>query len=205
MLNPRQVGRDLNIDTGHIHLTATNAPGDDTDHVPDTVALADQWTAAIALAGILALLAAGADKAGIELVAVAKTRVAQLGFALMMRQNGHIDLLQYVLVFAVLTESILAPASGPAAGIGEIGILIGQTGGANVRVLGEIDRVVQLQNSQVIIERASIVLGMNVHGDNIAFNIGEEFDIMIHIPLAQAHAQIETILTVERINDLAKA
>lgn len=197
MPNPGQVGRDLHVDAGHIHLAASDAPGHHADHVPDAVALADQRTAAITLAGILALLAAGADEARIEFVAVAETRVAQLRLALMVGQNWHIDFLEDVLVFAVLAEGVLAPAGGPAASVGEVGILIGQTGGTDVWVLGEVDGVIQLQYSQIVVQGASIVLGMNVHRDNIALNVGEELDVMIDIPFAQAHAQIESILTAE--------
>jgi len=47
-------------------LAATDAPGDDADQLPVALTLADHGAATIALAGILALLAAGADEARME-------------------------------------------------------------------------------------------------------------------------------------------
>jgi len=96
----------------------------------------------------------------------------------------------------MFSESILAPTCGPAASIGEVGILIGQTGGTNVWILSEINWMIQLQDGQIIVQSASIVFRMNVHGNNITFNVREELHIMVDIPFAQAHTQIETILTV---------
>lgn len=93
LLDPGQIGRNLNVDTGYIYLTATNTPGHNANHIPDTITLADQRTTTVTLAGILALLAAGTNEARIELVAVAQASVAQLRFALMMRENWYIDFL----------------------------------------------------------------------------------------------------------------
>lgn len=198
LLDPGQVGRDLHVHAGHVHLAAANAPGHHTHHVPDAVAFADKRTTAVTLAGILALLTAGTNEPWVELVAVSQTGVPQLGLALVVGQNGHIDLLENVLVLSVLSEGVLAPASGPAASSSEVRVLVGQTGGTDVGILGEVHWVVQLEDGQVIVQSSGIVFGVDVHRNHIAFDVGEELHVVVDIPFAQADAQIEAVLTVNR-------
>lgn len=62
-MNPVEIVRDARVDARHVRLTATDAPGDDAGQLPVALTLADHGTTAITLAGILALLAAGADEA----------------------------------------------------------------------------------------------------------------------------------------------
>jgi len=195
LLDPGQVGGDLHVDSRNIHLAASNAPGHDSHHVHGSIAFADQGTTAITLAGILALLSTSAHESGIQFVTIAQSGVPQLLLTLLVRQDWHIHLLQDVLVLSVLSKGILAPSSGPAASSSEIGILVGQTGGTDVGILGEVHGLIQFQDGQIIVQSAGIVLGVDVHRDHIAFNVGEEFHIMVHIPFAQTHAQIEAILT----------
>lgn len=115
----------------------------------------------------------------------------------MVGENWHIDFLEDVLVFAMLPESILAPTGGPAAGVSEVRVLIGQAGGADVWVLGEVNGMIQLEDGQIIVQSAGIILGMDVHRDNITFDVREEFHIVVDVPFAQTHTQIEAILTAE--------
>lgn len=198
LLDPGQVCRDLHVHAGHVHLATANAPGHHSHHVPDSITLTDKRTTAVTLAGILALLTAGADESWVELVAVSQTGVPQLGLALVVRQNWYIDLLENVLVLSVLSEGVLAPTGGPAASSSEVRVLIGQTGGTDVGILGEVHWVVQLEDGQVIVQSSGIVFGVDVHRNHIAFDVGEELHVMVDIPLAQAHTQIEAILTVKR-------
>lgn len=105
----------------------------------------------------------------------------------------------------MFAERILAPTGGPAACVGEVRVLIRQTGGTDVRVLGEVDGMIQLENGQIVVQRTGIVFGMNVHRYYIAFDVGEELHVMVDIPFAQTHTQIEAILTAaEGINWLVK-
>lgn len=67
---------------------------------------------------------------------------------------------------------------------GEVVVFIRQTGGANVRVLCEIDIVIQFQNSDVVGKSAGVELRMYEDADNVAFDIGIELDIVIHVPFA---------------------
>ena len=66
LVNPVEIVRDARVDSRHVSLAATDAPGDDADQLPVALTLADHGAATIALAGILALLAAGADEARME-------------------------------------------------------------------------------------------------------------------------------------------
>lgn len=68
--------------------------------------------------------------------------------------------------------------------VDEVIVFIRQTGGANVRVLCEIDVMVQLQNSNVVEKGTGIELGMYEDAHDVALDIGVEFDIVIHVPFA---------------------
>lgn len=67
---------------------------------------------------------------------------------------------------------------------GEVIVFIRQTGGANVRVLCEIDIMIQLQNSDVVGKSASVELRMYENADDVALDVGIELDIVIHVPFA---------------------
>lgn len=102
------------IDTGHTNLAAANTPGDDADQLPPAVVLAHHRAAAVTFAGILALLAAGADEARVKFEAGTEPGPPHLLLACDMTDDRYVHLLQYVLVLAIVTESVFAPAGGPA-------------------------------------------------------------------------------------------
>ena len=75
LLDPVLVLRDLDVDAGHVPLAAADAPGDDSGQLPQPLpVLAHQRAAAVALAGVLALLAAGAQKPVVQAEVVAEFR-----------------------------------------------------------------------------------------------------------------------------------
>lgn len=79
-----------------------------------TLTLADHRTTAVALAGILALLAAGADEARVEIEAGPQPRPPHLLLAHVVADDRYVHFLQYILIFAVIAEGVLAPSGGPA-------------------------------------------------------------------------------------------
>jgi len=122
LADPVEIVRDARVDTRHVQLAATDAPGDDAGQLPATVTLADHRTAAITLAGILALFAAGADEARMEIVAGSQSRSSHLLLAHVVADNRYVHLLQYVLILAVLAEGVFAPSGGPASVVQQISI-----------------------------------------------------------------------------------
>lgn len=67
---------------------------------------------------------------------------------------------------------------------GEVVVFIRQTGGANMRVLFEIDVVIQLQNSDVVGKSAGVKLGVHEDAHNVALDVGIKLDVVIHVPFA---------------------
>lgn len=196
LIDPVQVVGDLNVHAGHIRLATANAPRHDTNHLPDAVPFANQRTTTIALARILALLTAGTDEALVQVVRVAEARLAQLVLALVVIHNRHVHLLQDVLILAIVTERVLTPAGGPATLAGEIGMLVGQTGGRDVGRTGKIHRTIHLQNGQIVVKRAGVIFRVYLHRDDIALNVRVEFDVVVYVPFAESYTKIESIVAV---------
>lgn len=105
---------DARVDAGHAGLAATDAPGDDAGELPLPVTLAHHRTAAVALAGVLTLLAAGAEEARMQAEGGPEPRTPHLLLARVIADDRYVHLLEYVLVLAVVAESVLAPAGRPA-------------------------------------------------------------------------------------------
>lgn len=184
LVDPVEIVRDARVDARHVRLAATDAPGDDAGQLPAALTLADHRATAVALAGILALLAAGADEARMEVEAGPQPRPSHLLLAHLVADDRYVHLLQYILKFAVVAEGVLAPSGGPTSCSGEIVVFIRQTGGANVRMRSEIDVMVQLQNSDVVGKSAGVEFRMHEDAHDVALDVGIEFNVMTHVPFA---------------------
>lgn len=60
---------------------------------------------------------------------------------------------------------------------------------------GKVNRTVHLQDGQIVVEGTGVVLGVNLHGDNIPFDVRIEFNIVVYVPFAQTNAEIEAVVT----------
>lgn len=78
------------------------------------VPLAHHRTTAVALAGVLSFLATGADEARMQVEAGTQSRSPHLLLTHVVVDNRYVHFLQYVLILAVVAESVFAPAGGPA-------------------------------------------------------------------------------------------
>lgn len=80
------------VDAGHAGLAAADAPGDDADQLPLVVVLAHHRAAAVTFAGILALLAAGAEETLVQAEAGTEPRPPHLLFACMIADYRYVHL-----------------------------------------------------------------------------------------------------------------
>lgn len=94
------------------------------------------------------------------------------------------------MVFSVIAECVLAPASGPAPLPGEVGECVWQTGRAYVRVTAKVDRLVHAKYGQVIIQRAGIEFPVNDHAGHVRFYVREELHVVVDVPFAKTDAQV---------------
>lgn len=117
MADPVEIVGNPRVDAGHVRLAATDAPGDDAGQLPTIAMFADHRAAAVALTGILAPLAAGADEARMEGEAGSQSRQPHLLLAHIIADDRYVHFLEYVLVLATVAESVLAPSGGPASAV----------------------------------------------------------------------------------------
>lgn len=78
--------------------------------------LAHHGTAAVAFAGVLALLATRAHEAWVKIEARTQPRPSHLMLAYAVTDDRHVDFFQNVLVLAKVIEGILTPTSCPTSG-----------------------------------------------------------------------------------------
>lgn len=52
-------------------------------------------------------------------------------------------------------------------------------------VFGPIDRFIHTEDGNVVVESAGVEFWMDVHRDDVAFDVGEEFDVMVDVPLTK--------------------
>lgn len=187
----------LHVDSGHVSLTAANTPRYNTNDLPASVAVAHQWATSVTLAGILTFLTTGANEARVQIVAISETSLTELILALVVVHDRDVHLLEDVLVLAVIAEGILTPAGSPAALSGEIGELVRQASRGDMWSSGEVHRAVHLQNGQIVVQGASVVLGVNLHGDDIPLDVRIELNVMVYVPFAETNAEIEAVVTVD--------
>merc|ERR1719412_825587 len=190
LLYPLVVLAHLDIDAGHIPLATADAPADEASQLPGASALADQGTSTVALAGILALLTAGADEARVEGEVIAEARLSQLPLAVGVPEHGHVHLLEGVLVGAVATEGVLAPSSDEAAVTGKVCQGVRQADRGDVGVPLEVQEAVQLDDGDVVVQVSRIELRVDGDGEDVELNVGVELAVVVDIPLAEADPEL---------------
>lgn len=106
--------------------------------------------------------------------------------------------LEDVLVFPVVAERVLAPAGRPAPLSGEVGEGVRQTGRADVRVAREVHRLFHAEHGHVVVQRAGVELPVDDHGDHVHLHVRVELHVVVHVPFAQADAQVLLVVPAER-------
>lgn len=62
-------------------------------------------------------------------------------------------------------------------------------------LVSEIDNSFEFDESDIVVEIARIVLGVNEDGDDVFFNVRIELGLAVDIPLAQSDAEIARIVS----------
>lgn len=65
-----------------------------------------------------------------------------------------------------------------------------KTSRVDVRIFIEIDRMVEFEDGDIVVESASIKLGMYVNANDISFDIWIKFYVVIDVPFAQSSSQV---------------
>ena len=104
--------------------------------------------------------------------------------------TGLFYLLEHMLIGTSLAKSILAPSTDPAPLPSKVLEGIRQTDGGDVGVPGKVHQTVNLDDSQVIVEVAGVVLGVDVHAKHVKLNVGEELAVIVDIPLPEPDPQL---------------
>lgn len=189
--DPREVVLYFDVNTRDAVLAAADPPGDDADQLPDATSFADHRAASVALASVFALFPSGADEAGVKFEVIAKPSLLKLSLALVVAKDRYIHLLKDVLVFAVVAESVFAPAGGPTPGAGEVRVLIRQAGRGDVRADSRRCGPFQPQDGQVVIKSTCVEFRVHVDIEDVSFLIREKFDVVVDIPFTQPNPQVK--------------
>lgn len=126
----------------------------------------------------------------------AETRVAECVLALAVVHDGQVDFLEDALIFALVTESVLAPSSDPTTVAGKVVVRLGQANGRDVRIV-EINWRIDANQCDVVDEIAGEEFGMNDDLVHKALDVGIEFVFAVNVPLSKAHFQISGSISVE--------
>ena len=59
-----------------------------------------------------------------------------------------------------------------------------------MRVPQEVDEPVQLEDSNIVVEVAGRVLGVDLDGEHVQLQVRIELGVVVHVPLSQSHAEL---------------
>jgi len=121
---------------------------------------------------------------------VSQSGLLQLPLTVKVSKDGQIDLLEDVLVGATLAEGVLAPSTDPTPFAGKVLEGIRQTYWGYVSISGKVNKTIQLNDRNVVVQVTRIVFWMNLHVKNIELNVGEELAVVVDVPLAQPHPEL---------------
>lgn len=197
--------RHLDVDARNIKLATAYSPRYNTSQLPDAAHLAHQRAPAIALASVLPLLATSTGKPRVKSEVEPEPRSFQFCLTVKMRQNRDVHLLENVLVAADLAKGVLPPPGDEAALPGEVLERVGKTDRRDVGIALEVHMAVQFDESNVIVEVARVVLGMDVDGQNVHLDIWVELDIIVDIPLPEPDAELLWAVPLDTVGGGEKA
>lgn len=75
-----------------------------------------------------------------------------------------------------------------------------QTSRADVRILGKVHIMVQLQDSNVIVQSSSVEFRMNVHTDDVPFDVREELYVMVDIPFPESYPEVSALVGLDAVS-----
>jgi len=197
--NPRHEMGNVRVGTGDVLGTATDTPSSDANL---GVALglfieANQRSTPVSYAGVFTLLSAGTQVALVEFEVFAQSRLPKQVLALVVEHQWHINFLENVLVSS--NEGILSPSSNQAFSTRWEGIPITQQAN-RVDVVLEINRILQLQDGEVVPNILQFEFWVDVNSSNVNILVLKWFVERINLPLAQTNFQIVWEKTINAVS-----
>ena len=120
----------------------------------------------------------------------AQPGLSQSLLALAVGHDGHVHLLQDVLVGPGQAELVLPPAADPAPVAREILEDVRQADRRDVGVLLEVQTAVQFYQSNVVVEITGVELRVVFDLQDVHLHVGEGLVVAVHIPLPQPHSEL---------------
>ncbi len=142
--------------------------------MPNTIDFANQRSAAISLAGILAFFSSGTNESGVQNKSGTESRPAQHVLALSVVQHRQVDLLENVLIRSAF-KTIFAPTGNVAALAGKIFLVVGKADGADVGVPAEVDVAVEPDHGDVVVQVARVELVVDEYVGGVELDVSVEF------------------------------
>lgn len=69
-----------------------------------------------------------------------------------------------------------------------------------MRVLLEVDVVVELQDRHVVVQSARVKFRMHDYADDVALDVGEELDVVVDVPLAETGPKVSTRVGLDAVS-----
>merc|ERR1712032_467591 len=152
------------------------------------LALADQGTASISLASVLAINSTSTDEGVVKLESLAKPGGSERGLALVMANNWQVDLLENNLVISCSSKLVLSPPGGKAALSVEKLFWLRKTDSVNVSL--EIKVLRDVKNCPIIGEVAWVELWVDVQGLDVSVLVGPGFCLVLGVPFSTSDLQL---------------
>merc|ERR1711936_606144 len=195
VVNPADTLGHGGIDTRCVVLATSNTPSHDSGlDIRSWVklALADQRTATISLACVLAISPTSADEGVVKLESLAKPGGSEGGLTLVVANNWQVDLLENNLVISCSSKLVFSPACGKACLEIKEFLWLGKADSVNVglkvKVLGSV------KNSPVIGEVSWVEFWVDVEGLDVSVLVGSGLCLVLGVPFSTSDLQLGWLL-----------
>merc|ERR1711936_204044 len=195
VVNPADTLGHGGIDTRCVVLATSNTLSHDSGlDIRSWVklALADQRTATISLACVLAISPTSADEGVVKLESLAKPGGSEGGLTLVMANNWQVDLLENNLVISSSSKLVLSPPCGKACLEVKEFFWLGKADsvyvGLKVKVLRDIE------DSPVVGEVPWVELRVDVEGLDVSVLVGPGLCLVLGVPFSTSNLQLGWLL-----------
>merc|ERR1719300_456470 len=156
------------------------------------LALADQRTASVSLAGVLAINPTSTDEGVVKLESFAESGGSEGSLALVMANNWQVDLLENNLVISCSSKFVLSPPCGKAGLSIKQLFWLRKTYCVNVGL--EIKVLRKVKNSPVIGKVPWVELWVDVQGLDISVLVGSGLSLVLGVPFSTSDLQLGGLL-----------
>lgn len=69
-----------------------------------------------------------------------------------------------------------------------------------MRILIEVNIVIQFQDCNIVVERSSVEFGMDEDANDVTFDIREKLDVVVNVPFSESSTKITTCMGLDTVS-----